>query len=148
MANQEGNSLSQGVTPSFFEWLSSPPAKKHRREIEHDMQVALFEWARLQENVHPELGLMFAIPNGGQRHVLVAKKMKAEGVRAGVPDIFLPVPRKNFHGLFLEMKAPGGAVRKNQKQWIRSLVRNGYDAHVVYSLDEAINEILDYLGPK
>ena len=61
---------------------------------EHEEQVALFEWAEWNKRQYPELELMFAIPNGGQRHVVVAKKLKDEGVKAGVPDIFLPVARQ------------------------------------------------------
>jgi hypothetical protein len=57
---------------------------------EHEEQVALFEWAAWNSSKYKELELMFAIPNGGQRHVVVARKLKDEGVKAGVPDIFLP----------------------------------------------------------
>lgn len=67
------------------------------------MQVALFQWARLQECVRPALGLLHAIPNGGARPAIVGKdgrrfsvsaaRMKAEGVKAGVPDVCLPVGR-------------------------------------------------------
>ena len=53
---------------------------------EHDEQVLIFKWARLSEGRWPELALLFAIPNGGHRHKAVAAKLKAEGVRAGVPD--------------------------------------------------------------
>ena len=71
---------------------------------EHDEQAALFEWATWHTSQCPELGLLFAIPNGGHRHPVVAARLKAEGVRAGVPDICLPVARKGYHGLFVELK--------------------------------------------
>ena len=67
---------------------------------EHDEQVALFQWAGYQLGACPELALMFAIPNGGDRHPAVAGKLRDEGVKAGVPDIFLPVPRGKYHGMF------------------------------------------------
>ena len=57
---------------------------------EHHEQCALFAWLRLQ---WPDLDrVSFAIPNGGHRHKAVAGKLKAEGVKAGVPDIFIAYP--------------------------------------------------------
>ena len=82
---------------------------------EHDEQAALFQWAELMAAQIPELRLMFAIPNGGHRHIGVARKLKAEGVKPGVPDIFLPVARNKFHGLFIEMKFGRGRLTKEQK---------------------------------
>ena len=76
---------------------------------EHAEQTALFCWAALPEvrAEYPVLELMFAIPNGGERNKIVAGNLKAEGVKAGVLDIFLPVPSKGWHGLFIEMKVAG-----------------------------------------
>lgn len=76
---------------------------------EHEEQKALIEWSAWMSNARPELSLMFAVPNGGDRHPAVAAKLKAEGVKAGVPDIFLPVPRNGYHGLFIELKELKGA---------------------------------------
>ena len=55
------------------------------------------------EGRHPQLALIFAIPNGGKRHIGTARKLKAEGVRSGVPDIFLACPRMpyDFHDLIV-----------------------------------------------
>ena len=67
-------------------------------------QIHLFQWARMQSCTMPELNLLFHIPNGGKRNITTAKRLKAEGVKAGVPDLFLPVSRGGFFGLFIEMK--------------------------------------------
>ena len=71
--------------------------KRQQPEAEH--QAALFRWASLVSLRLPELRLLFAVPNGGHRHRAVAARLKDEGVKAGVPDLFLPVPRGAFHGL-------------------------------------------------
>ena len=69
---------------------------------EHAHQKAIFCWAANNFNKWPELQLMFAIPNGGTRgddkksRTIRGGKLKAEGVKAGVPDIFLPVPRHKY----------------------------------------------------
>ena len=62
-------------------------------------QATLFNWARMMEGMYPELRLMFHVPNGGGRSKAEAGRFKMEGVKAGVPDIFLPVPRGNYHGI-------------------------------------------------
>lgn len=113
---------------------------------EHDEQVALFAWMKL---AHPEAWAhCYAIPNGGHRHAAVARKMKAEGVRKGVPDLCLALPRRNWHGLYVELKATGTtacAVSKEQREWISRLLYAGYQARVAHGFDEAKQVIEDYL---
>src|SRR5687767_15037506 len=113
---------------------------------EHDHQSKLFEWAFYQRGKYPELQLMFAIPNGGHRHITVAQKLKAEGVKAGIPDIFLPVARSRYHGLFIEMKRPKGIVQTNQKEWIQKLREQNYEVKVCYGYEDAVLSITNYLN--
>lgn len=67
-------------------------------------QQLLFRWARFYVSKYSELALLYHIPNGGSRRKSEAGRFKAEGVKAGVPDLFLPAARENFHGLYIEMK--------------------------------------------
>jgi len=114
---------------------------------EHQEQKAFFEWAALMTPKHYELGLMFAIPNGGQRHIITATKLKAEGVKAGVPDIFLPVARCNYHGLFIEMKKRKGArMALSQHGWYWNLLGQNYAVHICHGADEAIDVTKQYMG--
>lgn len=71
-------------------------------------QQLLFRWARFYVSKYPELALLYHIPNGGSRRKSEAGRFKAEGVKAGVPDLFLPAARGNFHGLYIEMKRKAG----------------------------------------
>ena len=115
---------------------------------EHDEQVALFEWAQVYSVEIPELKSMFAIPNqggGGKSAIARGRKMVKEGLKSGVPDIFLPVARGDFHGLFLEMKYGAGRVSKDQRVWLDVLTRYGYLCVVAYSFDSAKDAVLDYL---
>ena len=118
------------------------------RVSEHDEQAALFAWAALQARKWPELELLFAIPNGSHRHISVARKLKAEGVKPGIPDLFLPVPRPvDFHlGLWLEMKVKPNKPTADQLWWHDRLRRVGYRVVVCYSADEARLVITTYLG--
>ena len=116
------------------------------KQTEHEEQVKLFTWARLQSAKHPQLTMMFAIPNGGQRNIVTATKLKAEEVKSGVPDIFLAYPSSHSHGLFIEMKSAKGKVSENQREWIAGLSAHGYMCAVCYSFDEAKKVIAEYLG--
>ena len=116
------------------------------KKTEHSEQVALFGWAKANEPRHLQLGLMFAIPNGGKRHIGTGRKLKAEGVKSGVPDIFLGVPRNGKHGLFIELKVGKNKPSKNQLWWIHSLRAEGYAVEVCYGFLEAQAAIINYLG--
>ena len=111
---------------------------------EHSEQCALFEWAAIEARQIPELAYLFAVPNGGFRHKATAAKLRAEGLKAGVPDIFWPIPRGDYHGLWIEMKYGKNKPTKHQARWIEFLRKQEYDVAICYSCDEAIQEILAY----
>lgn len=122
------------------------------KTLEHDEQVLLFQWIDLMKTQIPELANLFAIPNGGHRHKAVAAKMKAEGVKAGVPDIFLAYPNYSwvtrdvmYSGLFIEMKAGKNKTTESQDEWITRLREAYYKVVVCYGFEEAKQTILDYL---
>lgn len=120
-----------------------------RQQEEHDEQRALMQWWALYSKSKglPEC-LLFAIPNGGFRHISVAMKLKQEGVRAGVPDLFLALPCGNYHGLFIEMKkAKGGRVSDSQNAVMTSLVRQGYACAVCHGWTAARLQIERYFAP-
>ncbi len=113
---------------------------------EHEEQVRLFEEAVDKGKEWPELSLLFAIPNGGFRFTTVAGQMRAEGVKAGVPDVFLPVARRGWHGLFLELKTREGVAQKHQKRWHKALRAQGYRVEIARGWKQAWEILLDYLG--
>ena len=113
---------------------------------EHQHQVAVIKWARGAEIIWPELALLHAIPNGGLRDPRVAKKMKREGVKPGVPDLCLPVPRNGYNGVYIELKTERGRVTTVQKWWLARLREQGYVALVCRGATAAIFELESYLG--
>lgn len=121
-----------------------PP--KPRDEREHQEQAALFQWAALMEPRLPELRLLFAIPNGGDRHPAVAAKLKAEGVKAGVWDVLLPVAQHGYIGLWIEMKAGTNNLTNEQAAWGRAMTEQGYLCSTCYSWTAAARRIVTYLG--
>ena len=121
--------------------------RKVKTSSEHLEQVKLFAWANSGEaqETYPQLAYLFAIPNGGARHPAVGFKLKREGVKPGILDIFLPVARGGFHGLFVEMKYGSNWLSKEQDRWVGILHDQGYSVAVCKSSDEAKQAIVDYL---
>ena len=109
-------------------------------------QVALFEWAERSKGKYPELAMLYHIPNGGSRNPIEARHLREQGVRAGVPDICLPVPNLRYTALYIELKRrDGGRISSAQREWIAPLNRVGCRAVVCKGWDEARDEILMYL---
>jgi hypothetical protein len=109
---------------------------------EYHIQTALIHWLRMQ---HP--GVLFTIaPVGAIRipaHVGAAYKRM--GYSRGTPDILIFEPSKEYHGLFVELKAPKGRLSPEQKEWLACLEDRGYQTAVCRSCEEAIIVIEKYL---
>lgn len=135
------------------------PAKIALAGTEHAHQVALF-CAISQPEIqakYPELMLAFAIPNGGKRDARTAAMLKAEGVKAGVWDIFLPIPKLysprdlityKFHGLWIEMKVKPNRPTQEQLYFFHAMQPYGFDWFVAYTWREAFDKMIAYLGPR
>ena len=130
------------------------PEQLAKSGSEDGHQMAVFAWAADNVDKYPQLEYLFAIPNGGQRHIAEATKFVATGLRKGVPDIFLPFGINNAHGLFIEMKiekkrnTKDGGLSKEQLDWIPALKQAGYAVAVCYSWIEARDCIINYLEGK
>lgn len=110
-------------------------------------QMTLFSWAAMQSGKYPELNLLYHVPNGGSRHKAEAGRLRAEGVKAGVPDLCLPVPRGGFHGLYIELKRlRGGRISEHQTEWMEALIRQGYCVALCEGWERAAETIIEYLG--
>lgn len=124
--------------------------QKHRSPIrdEHTEQVRFFELVDLYSQRYPELKNIYAVPNGSLRNLVVAKKLKSEGVRPGVPDIIVDVPRQNYHGLRIEMKRSDGGKGLSEAQagWFKRLTENGYLCHQANGYRDAWGVLCWYLG--
>jgi hypothetical protein len=118
--------------------------KKTRNREEAEQQEALFKIIR-SKTYADVLGLAHASANGGKRDLLTAVRMKASGVLAGIPDIFLPYARSGSHGLYIEMKARAGKMRDAQKEIFPKLEKEGYKVIVCRSAKEAWDHIVDYM---
>lgn len=119
-----------------------PPIKPHVKEPpESEEQIKLVTWLRKRDI------LVAHFANGGRRNKFEAYRFKLLGVSAGVLDLIIPIARKGYHGLFIEMKKiSGGTVSQVQKWWITELTREGYLALVANGFEEGKKIVIDYLG--
>ena len=124
--------------------MDGKPDKKPNRTESQEM-ILLFGWSAAMSKGIPELESMHHVPNGGHRNKIVAARLRQEGVKPGVPDICLPVPRNGYHGLYIEMKSAKGRLGKEQKEWLERLGRNGYLAVTCHGFEDARDLILAYL---
>ena len=118
-------------------WLWTKP--KMRNE-EHEVQKAICNYLDIRRMCY------FAVPNGGKRNKIEAKKFRAEGVKSGVPDICFVWEGMSY---FLEVKkpktlTPKGRLSKNQKEFIAKLEDNGAEVAVVYSVADVIEAFIDW----
>ncbi len=109
-------------------------------------QIKLFTWAGQQAEYIPELALMYHVPNEGKRKQATGEIMKAAGMKAGVPDICLPVARKGYNALYIEMKFGKNTPSKKQREYMADLREAGNMVQVAYSAEQAREIIRHYLS--
>lgn len=131
--------MQQSITAAEYRRLAAPS--------EHEEQVTFIRWCDTYAYRCPDLAYVVAIPNGGKRSIGVARKMKAEGVRAGYPDLLLDVAVLPFHGWRCELKKIGGTVnKKTQLPWHDRLRSQGYAVDVCVGWEAAARALVRYLG--
>lgn len=116
------------------------------RGSEHAEQAAFISLCDFYRGGHPELGLIYAIPNGARTSMSVAVRLKAEGLRSGVPDLHLPVARGSFIGWWCEMKYGRNKPSPEQEWWMDALTEQGHRVVVCYTAEAAMDEALAYLA--
>lgn len=122
--------------------------KAQKADAEGEEQAILIE--RFRED-YPDLkDLLIHIPNGGSRkNAFEGWRLKRQGVRAGVSDLFLPVARGGFIGLWIEFKATppfDAAIAPSQEEWIQLMRQQGYRAEVCLGIDAALEVIAGYVN--
>lgn len=119
-----------------------------KREIEGEEQASLIAW--FSQNYPNIAHLLIHIPNGGYRkNAFEGWRLKQQGVRKGVSDLFLAMPSKDYHGLWVEFKAaPPNNAKPSEEQlfWLSEMKKQGYAAHLCLGEKEAKKVIIDYIN--
>lgn len=132
------------------------PDQLAKSGTESGHQRAVFAWAALHMAQWPELRWLHHIPNGGARgddaktRAIRGNALKAEGVKVGVADLFLPVKRGEFSGLYIEMKKPGKikTTSKEQDEFGEFVKAQGFGWIVCDNWESAVQVLQDYLSWK
>lgn len=132
------------------------PDQLAKSGTESGHQRAVFAWAALNMSRYPELKWLHHIPNGGARgddaktRAIRGNALKAEGVKVGVADLFLPVKRGEFSGLYIEMKKPGKikTTSKEQDEFGEFVKAQGFGWIVCDNWESAVQVLQDYLSWK
>ena len=109
------------------------------KRSEAEEQIAVVDWCQAMRIP------IAHIPNEGKRSPQYGAMMKRMGLQKGFPDLFIPMPKGGFHGLFLELKAQGGKTTKEQEEWLSLLNENGYAVCVAVGALQAVEKIKRYV---
>lgn len=126
------------------------PAPKRRKNDEWRLQYEVFQWWRSSDFGVPR-HLFFHVPNGSvlggtkwDREIR-ARMLKLTGMQNGVADCFLSVPRRTWHGMYIEFKTQTGKTSPEQDAFLASVEFQGYFTAVIRSFDDATKMISEYL---
>lgn len=127
-------------------------------ESEH--QAALFKWADFAAANYPELHWLHHIPNGAtlgstaRDRAIRGSRLKAQGVKPGVADVFLPVARGGYTGLYIELKKPSvkpkrptsrGGLSDEQLDFGCFVTNQGFLWCACYGWQDAVTAIENYI---
>ena len=136
----------QRFTSAQFQALAASKRRKimGAEGTEHHLQVECVRWFRLK---HHKDGIIYAVPNGGKRTLTEGAIKRFEGMTVGIPDLHIPVPRKGYASLYIEMKnGKTGRLSENQKDMIERLRSYGNKVEVVRTMDEFMAVVDDYFA--
>ena len=123
------------------------PSKPRAKPVDREGQEQAALMRELQLRFPAAFKLIYHVPNGGHRVKAVAAKLKAQGVKAGIPDLVLPMARGGYFGFYIEFKATvePAPVSDSQRDCLRRLNEQGYLAIVCRGHFDAIEQLRAYL---
>ncbi len=124
------------MTPEQYKKISAPS--------EETEQIHLMQWCRWAEYKYPELAAIYHVPNEGKRSASTGGKLIKMGLRPGVPDICLPVPKGGYSGLYIELKRIGGKPTEEQIDWLELLNNYGHCVAICEGAEAAERVITAY----
>lgn len=139
--------------PQSADLFGKRPAKTPPRldPLEEADQIAIFQWRRLMVPKYPELRWLHASLNGVPLSPGLAAKMRALGMTAGIADVFLPVAKGGYSGLYIELKRAKGVasdLSDDQREFLGFVAGQGYRAEWCKGWEAAKNLIVEYLETK
>jgi len=116
------------------------------KHLEDAELIAFFDWVRWNEKKNPILQVIHHVPNEGKTTLAGGARKKRKGCRAGILDISCPIPKGQYHGLWIELKTTTGKLSIEQKKMMEILHALGHCVRVAYSGEEAIKIFKGYMA--
>ena len=116
------------------------------RETRHQINVIRWSQQPAIRSRWPELALLFHIKNETSEGKERVATDRAMGVKKGVPDLCLPIPRGNYHALYIELKSETGRTSEAQEWWGKKLLENGNMWEVCHGWQSAVRTLEWYLS--
>lgn len=110
---------------------------------EQSVHLVVMRWVRLQPKIAP---YVLHIPNESKRSPRYGKLLKDMGMRKGVADLFIAIPRNGYHGAWIEIKTDKGRATPEQKIFLEDMKKMNYHGCITHGIDETIKAIEDYLS--
>lgn len=105
---------------------------------ENAIQKAVMQWVRLQPTIRD---FIIHIPNEGKRTSSYGKYLKDMGMRPGVADLFIAMPRHECNGAWIELKSKNGILSPEQKEFLKNMESQNYFSMTCFSIESAISTI-------
>jgi hypothetical protein len=120
---------------------------KTKKNTHNSTPLETFEQVAFVEHMESKGIRFFAVPNGCKKTKYQRWQFQREGLRSGVPDLFILEKSPKGHSfLALEMKRQkGGSLSQSQKGWIDWLDKNDYAVAVACGCQSAIRILDNYL---
>lgn len=106
-------------------------------------QIMLFEWISFHPHIAP---FCFSIPNERKASRFHGALLKQMGLRPGASDVFVAIPRGDFHGMFLELKEGRNKPNDRQLKFMDDMRSQGYYCVWKTGFEKARLAITEYLG--
>ncbi|QFT40043.1 VRR-NUC domain protein (plasmid) [Vibrio sp. THAF191c] len=124
--------------------IKKPSELNDTKLAEHWLQVRIFY--TLEVDYPDEYEFAFAVPNGGHRSKRSASLISYEGQKKGTPDVFIPIPKGIYHGMFLEVKTEKGTASKDQKSKAELYRQMGYYVVIAKGYDACMAQLTQYFA--
>lgn len=113
---------------------------------EESIHLSLMEWIAINPLTKPYKDFFLHYPSEGKRSPRYGKLMKDLGMRKGVSDLFIAIPRHGYGGAWIELKSACGNLKKEQKQFLEDMHQQNFFASACWSFDDAVKVIAWYFN--
>lgn len=122
--------------------LPKPEAWQASEESLHKKCMEFTKKSLLKRN-YPQIA--HHCPSGGNRSQREGANFKLLGVIPGVPDIFVPIRKGDYSGLYVELKDAKGKPSQFQIDYMKAVTEQGFLCLLINCLEVYKENLTQYL---